>query len=95
MQERTGCANRIHTLIDQLFPGFLNSGCPVSLFTTASMGIMRMPPFPAYHIARQKEGTMAAKLKEWGTHDPDRSAAKLINMAKEALSSSQAFRLVR
>tara|TARA_R110002110_G_C13409965_1_gene713521 strand:- start:272 stop:1801 length:1530 start_codon:yes stop_codon:yes gene_type:complete len=89
VQERTGCTNRIHTLIDQLFPGFLSSACPVSPFTKASIEIMRLPQFSAGHIARQKESTLAAKLKEWGTHDPDKSAAKLILMAKEALSSSQ------
>jgi transposase len=89
VQERTGCTNRIHTLIDQLFPGFLSSGCPVSPFTKASIEIMRMPQFSARHIARQKESVLAAQLKEWGTHDPDKSAANLINMAKEALSSSQ------
>ena len=87
VQERTGCSNRIHTLIDQLFPGFLSTECPISPFTKASIEIMRMPQFSTRHIAQHNVGVLTAKLKEWGTRDPAKSAAKLIAMAKEALPS--------
>jgi transposase len=88
VKERTACTNRVHTIIDQLFPGFLSRSCPVCPFTKASLQLMRMDGFCARHIARQKKSALAKKLKAWGTHQPEDSANQLIVMAKEALQSN-------
>lgn len=90
VRERTACTNRIHNLIDQLFPGFLTSS-GVTPFTKASVELMRKPGFSAGSIARQKPAALAAKLKKWGTRNPEESAIELIALAKEALPSSQSF----
>ncbi len=63
IKERTACTNRIHTIIDQLFPGFLSRSCPVCPFRRASLELMRMDDFCARHIARQKKNLLA-KVKQ-------------------------------
>lgn len=88
VRERTGCTNRIHTLIDQLFPGFLSSACPLTPFLRASLELMQLPEFSAQHIACQQPGPLATKLKACGTHHPEESATKLIALAEKALASS-------
>lgn len=86
--ERTGCTNRIHTFIDQLFPGFLSSACPLTPFLRASRELMLLPDFSAQYIAQQQPDILAPKLKSWGTHHPEASAKKLIALAKTSLASS-------
>ena len=86
--DRTGCSNRIHTLIDQLFPGFLDAKSPLSAFSKASVELMKAPNFSAQQVAKAKPRNLSKNLKEWGTHQPEESALMLIEMAKDSLSSA-------
>ncbi|MDA0813615.1 MAG: transposase [Verrucomicrobia bacterium] len=85
VQERTACTNRMRTVADQLFPGFLDPGSPVCAFTKASLHFMSEPGFCAQQLIKSKPNALARRLKEYGTREPQSSAQELIRMGKDAL----------
>lgn len=85
VRQQTATANRIHAIVDQLFPGFLNdSKSGLTAFSDASLGLMK-ERFSAPEIARRKPAALAKLLRRHRIHRPDEAAAKIILLAREAL----------
>ena len=84
----TGVRNRIHVIVDQLFPGFLDerkSG--VSPFSQSSLWLMGRR-FSASQIRRRKRSILVAGLRRWGSPHPERVAAQIQDYAASVLHSS-------
>lgn len=85
VRQQTAAANRIHALVDQLFPGFLNeSKSGLSQFGEASLELMK-ERFSAPEVARRKPAALANLLRRHCIHQPDQTATKIIALAREAL----------
>ena len=85
VRQQTAASNRIHALVDQLFPGFLNaSKSALTPFTDASLELMKQR-FSAPEIARRKVTSLANLLRRHRVQLPDETAAQLILLAREAL----------
>ena len=84
---RTEVSNRIHTVVDRLFPGFLDerkSGiCP---FTSSSLYLMQNQ-FSARQIRRRKRPKLVEDLRRYGTSKPEKMAAKLHEYAAQVLKT--------
>ncbi len=83
---KTEIANRSHTVVDRLFPGFLNeqkSGiCP---FTKSSLYLMQ-DRFSARQIRRRRRPNLIEALSRYGTSQPEKTAAKLHQYAGQVLN---------
>ena len=85
VRQQTATANRIHTIADQLFPGFLNDAqSGLSAFTAVSLELMK-DRFSAPEIARRKPVALANLLHRHHVHDADETAARIIDLARRAL----------
>ena len=85
VRQRTATSNRIHTLADQLFPGFLNaSKSGVTPFLTASLALMEKR-FSCTEFARRKQKALANTLRTYRVRNPGETAYMLITLAKNAL----------
>ncbi len=85
VRQQTATANRIHALADQLFPGFLNdSKSGLTAFCDASLELMK-ERFSAPEIARRRPVALANLLRRNRIHHPDEIAAKIIQLARDAL----------
>ena len=81
----TGVKNRIHTIVDRIFPGFLNekkSG--VFPFSKGSLALMENR-FSAHQILRRRPSTLSKFLARHLVHHPDRCAEKLQKYASQIL----------
>jgi hypothetical protein len=82
----TEVKNRIHTVVDRLFPGFLDekkSGiCPFSL---ASLYLME-DRFSPHQIRRRKQPKLIEILRRYGIKKPEDTAKKLQSYAGCVLS---------
>jgi transposase len=77
--------NRIHDLVDQLFPGFLDekqSGIPP--FSETSLRLME-DRFSARRMAKRNRGALIRKLKAAGLQRAEEKAARLQTYAASAL----------
>lgn len=85
VRQQTAVANRIHTLVDQLCPGFLDdSKSGLTAFCHASTEVMK-ERFSAPELARRKPSALAKTLRRHRVHEPDEVAAKIITLARAAL----------
>ena len=88
---KTEVSNRIHTVVDRLFPGFLDerkSGiCP---FTRSSLYLMENR-FSARQIRRRKRPKLIEGLRRYGTSKPEKTAAKLHQYAVQVLKTSDEY----
>jgi len=85
VRQKTATDNRIHALVDQLFPGFLdNSKTGLTAFCDASIELMK-DRFSAPEIARRKPTALARTLRRLCVHHPDEVAVKIINLARSVL----------
>jgi transposase len=85
VRQQTAASNRIHAIVDQLFPGFLeHAKSGLTPFCQASMALMK-DRFSAIEIARRRPRTLAAFLARHGVRAPDEIAAKLNALASGAL----------
>lgn len=85
VRQQTSASNRIHAIVDQLFPGFLEpSKSGLTPFCEASIALMT-ERFSAPEIARRRPRTLASFLARHGVRQPDEIAAKLIALASSAL----------
>jgi len=83
---KTGVSNRIHTVIDRLFPGFLNekkSG--IDPFSKSSLYLMS-DRFSAQQICRRRRSTLTKHLRRFGTKGAENVATKLQAYAKQVLT---------
>lgn len=81
----TQVQNQIHTIVDRLFPGFLDdkkSG--ITPFTKSSLYLMENR-FSAPQIRRRKREKLIEILKRHGAHQPDQRAAQLQGYAQKVL----------
>jgi len=87
----TEVRNRIHTVVDRLFPGFLserNSG--ITPFSKSSLWLMENR-FSAPQIRRRKRQTLVESLRRNGTPKPDQAAAKLQEYAAQVLNTPDEY----
>jgi transposase len=85
VRQQTAASNRIHAMVDQLFPGFLeHSKSGLTPFCGASMALMKKR-FSAPEIARRRPRTLVTFLGRHAVRQPHEIAAKLIALASSAL----------
>ncbi len=84
---RTEVTNRIHTVVDRLFPGFLNERntgiCP---FRKSSLWLMGNR-FSARQIRRRNRAKLIEALRRYGTSEPGKAAVQLQQYAAQVLST--------
>ena len=84
---KTEVRNRIHTIVDRLFPGFLNekkSG--IIPFSTSSLYLMQ-ERFSAPQIRRRQRSALVRNLEKRGTKKTEQVAAKLQGYASQVLTT--------
>lgn len=81
----TEVKNRIYTVVDVLFPGFLNEPKSGILpFSNSSLHLME-DRFSARQIHRRKRQKLIEILKRFGTSEPESAAVKLQQLAAQVL----------
>jgi transposase len=82
---KTEVRNRIHRIVDQLFPNFLNekkSG--ITPFSPSCLYLME-DRFSVHQILRRRRSTLIQRFKRNGTQKPEETAAKLQAFATQVL----------
>lgn len=83
--QSTILSNRIHSLVDQLFPGFLDKNkSGLEPFSSASCHLMESKFSPA-HFRRRKIQTLSRDLGKLGVKNPFEKAERLLNYAREVI----------
>ncbi|MCP3898190.1 MAG: IS110 family transposase [Desulfobacteraceae bacterium] len=81
----TGVKNKIHTIVDQIFPGFLNEkNSGILPFSQCSLLLME-DRFSVHQIIRRKRSTLIKLLTRCAIHQPDNCAKKLQQYATQVL----------
>jgi len=81
----TGIKNRIHTIVDRIFPDFLNENkSGIAPFSKCSLLLMENR-FSAPQIHRRRRATLVKLLSRQGVHEPDQCVKKLQELAAQAL----------
>ena len=84
---KTEVRNRIHTIVDRLFPGFLNEKKSGILpFSNSSLYLMQ-ERFSAPQIRRRQRGALVRNLEKRGTKKAEQIAATLQGYASEVLTT--------
>lgn len=84
---KTALRNRIHSLVDQVFPGFLDEGkSGIPPFSPASCALMR-DRFSPSHLRRRKLKVLVRDLQKHDVKEPEEKAAKLMAYAEEVLEA--------
>ena len=87
----TEVRNRIHAIVDRLFPGFLDekkSG--ITPFSKSSLYLMESR-FSAKQIRRRKRSALIEALRRLGTPKPDCAATKLQEYAQQVLNTPDEY----
>ncbi len=87
----TEVRNRIHTVVDRLFPGFLDerkSG--ITPFSKSSLYLMENH-FSATQIRRRRRKKLIETLRRLGTPKPDCAAAKLQEYTQQVLNTPDEY----
>jgi len=88
---KTEVRNRIHTIVDRLFPGFLNekkSG--ITPFSSSSLYLMQ-ERFSAPQICRRQRPALIRNLEKRGTKKAEQAAAKLQDYATQVLTTPDEY----
>jgi len=81
----TGVKNRIHTIVDQIFPGFLNEkNSGILPFSQCSLLLME-DRFSVHQIIRRRRSTLIKLLTRCSIHQPNNCAKKLHQYATQVL----------
>ena len=81
----TEVKNRVHGIVDRLFPGFLNeSKCGIVPFTQSSLYLMENR-FSPKQVRRRKREKLIEILKRFGTSKAEETAFKLQQYASQVL----------
>jgi len=84
---RTEVRNRVHTVVDRLFPGFLDEKeTGIVGFTPASLYLME-DRFSARQIRRRRHPKLVEILERYGTSEAEASAEKLQQHAAQVLDT--------
>jgi len=87
----TEVRNRVHTVVDRLFPGFLSeSNSGITPFSKSSLWLMEKR-FSAPQIRRRKRKTLVESLRRNGMPKPDQAAAKLQEYASRVLNTPNEY----
>jgi transposase len=87
----TEVSNRIHAVVDRLFPGFLNEkSSGIAPFSKSSLWLMENR-FSAPQIHRRRRNTLIEALRRLGTQKPDFIAAKLQEYAQQVLNTPEEY----
>ena len=87
----TEVRNRIHTVVDRLFPGFLNeSKSGITPFSKSSLWLMK-ERFSASQIRRRRRSTLIEALRRLGTKKPEETADMLQQYASQVLKPPQDY----
>jgi transposase len=82
---RTATGNRIHKIVEQLFPGFLDKECSaIPPFSEASLYLME-DRFSPVQIAKRQDKALLRKLKMHGLQHPEAALGKLKAYARQVL----------
>jgi len=87
----TEVGNRIHAIVDRLFPGFLDerkSG--ITPFSRSSLYLMENR-FSAKQVHRRRRPTLIEALRRLGTPKPDCAAAELQEYAQQVLNTPDEY----
>jgi len=85
VQMLTEVKNRVHGIVDELFPGFLNEkNSGIVPFTQSSLYLME-DRFSPKQIRRRKRQKLIEILKRFGTSNAEKTAAKLQQYAAKVL----------
>ena len=85
VRQKTAASNRIHALVDQLFPDFFDSSkSGLTPFTQASLYLMR-DRFSAPEIARRRHPSLTKTLRNHLAKHPEETATKLLKLAHDVL----------
>jgi transposase len=88
---KTEVRNRIHTVVDRLFPGFLSeSKSGITPFSKSSLWLMGNR-FSAPQIRRRKRQTLIESLRKNGMPKPDQAASKLQEYAARVLNTPNEY----
>jgi len=83
---RTATGNRIHQIVDQLFPGFLDERLSgISPFSEASLYLMGDRFSPA-HFSRRQDKALLRQLKACGLQHAEAAIGKLKDYARQVLA---------
>ncbi len=81
----------MHTLVDRLFPGFLNEkNTGINPFSKSSLTLMQ-DRFSAPQIRRRKQATLIKTLKRCATPDAENVAAKLHIYATQVITTPDEY----
>ena len=85
----TEVKNRIHSVVDRLFPGFLNeSKSGITPFSKSSLWLMK-ERFSAPQIRRRRRTSLIKALRQRGTKKPEDTADRLQQYASQVLNPPQ------
>jgi len=91
VQMLTEVKNRVHGIVDELFPGFLNeNNSGIVPFTQSSLYLMQ-DRFSPKQIRRRKRQKLVEILKRLGTSKAEHTAAKLQQYAAKVLHAPVAY----
>ncbi|MCP4873954.1 MAG: IS110 family transposase, partial [Gammaproteobacteria bacterium] len=87
----TEVRNRIHAVVDRLFPGFLNeANSGITPFSKSSLWLMQ-ERFSAPQIRRRRRPTLIEVLRRLGTRKPECTADTLQQYATQVLKPPQEY----
>lgn len=87
----TEVRNRIHTVVDRLFPGFLDERkIGILPFSKSSLWLME-DRFSLPQIRRRRRSTLINALRRLGTRKPESAAAKLQQYATQVLNPREDY----
>jgi hypothetical protein len=85
IKAHTVSANRIHSLVDELFPGFLNlKKAGITPFSRASMWLMK-ERFSAAQVKARQTPSLTRKFRSFNVQDPEGAAQKIKSLADNVL----------
>jgi len=88
---KTEVKNRVHTLVDRLFPGFLNEkNTGINAFSKSSLFLME-DRFSAQQIRRRQKSTLIKIVKRCATPDAQSVAAKLHSYAAQVITTPDEY----
>ena len=87
----TEVRNRIHAIVDRLFPGFLDEKkSRITPFSKSSLYLMETR-FSAMQLRRRRRISLVESLRRLGTPKPENAAAKLQQHAQQVLHAPEEY----
>lgn len=85
VRQQTSASNRIHTFVDELFPGFLcDAKSGLTAFSDGSLTLLK-ERFSAPEIGRRKPSSLTKLLGRHGVQHSEQATAKILALARNTL----------